>query len=36
MDLAQAATEFAARQASYEASLRTIGSLFQLSLLDFL
>jgi flagellin-like hook-associated protein FlgL len=36
IDFAQAATEFAARQASYEASLRTISNMFRLSLLDFL
>jgi flagellin-like hook-associated protein FlgL len=36
MDLAEAITEFSARQAAYEASLRTIGNMFQLSLLDFL
>ncbi len=36
MDLAVAATQYSARQAAYEASLRTIAGMFRLSLLDFL
>jgi flagellin-like hook-associated protein FlgL len=36
VDFAQAASDFAARQATYEASLRSIAMLFQMSLLDFL
>ena len=36
VDLAVAASQFAARQAAYEASLRTIASMFHLSLLDYL
>ncbi|MHB8951736.1 MAG: flagellar hook-associated protein FlgL [Pirellulaceae bacterium] len=36
VDFAQAASDFAARQATYEASLRSIANLFKLSLLDFL
>ncbi len=36
IDLAEAATQFAARQAAYEASLRTIGNMYRLSLLDYL
>ena len=36
VDMAQAASDFLARQAAYEASLRSIASLHQLSLLDFI
>ncbi len=36
VDFAEAATNFTARQAAYEASLRSIASLYSLSLLDFL
>lgn len=36
IDLAEAASNFAARQAALEASLRTVASMFHLSLLDFL
>jgi flagellin-like hook-associated protein FlgL len=36
VDMAQAASDFIARQAAYEASLRSIASLHQLSLLDFI
>ncbi len=36
VDLAQAASDFAARQASYQASLQTMSSLYRLTLLDFL
>ena len=36
VDMAQAASDFLARQAAYEASLRSIASLYQLSLLDFI
>jgi len=36
VDLAQAASDFLARQSAYEASLRSIASLYTLSLLDFM
>jgi flagellin-like hook-associated protein FlgL len=36
VDLAVAASDFAARQAAYEASLRTTANLYQMTLLDFL
>lgn len=36
VDMAQAASDFIARQAAYEASLRSIASLHSLSLLDFI
>ncbi len=36
VDLAQAASDFAARQASYQASLQTMSNLYRLTLLDFL
>ncbi|MFO7903880.1 MAG: hypothetical protein R6U98_14545, partial [Pirellulaceae bacterium] len=36
VDLAEAVSEFSARRAGYEASLRAIGSMYRLSLLDFL
>jgi flagellar hook-associated protein 3 FlgL len=36
MDLAEAASDFAARQAAYEASLRSVAALYRLSLLDFM
>ncbi len=35
-DFAQAASDFSARQAAYEASLKSIASLYRLTLLDFL
>jgi flagellin-like hook-associated protein FlgL len=36
VDLAEAASDFAARQASYQASLQTMSNLYRLTLLDFL
>jgi len=36
VDMAVAASDFAARQAAYEASLRTIATMFRLSLMDFI
>ncbi|MHB9077103.1 MAG: flagellar hook-associated protein FlgL [Pirellulaceae bacterium] len=36
IDFAQAASDFASRQAIYEATLRSIANLFQMSLLDFM
>jgi len=36
IDLAEAASDYASRQAAYEASLRSIANLYSLSLLDFL
>ena len=36
VDFAQAASDFASRQATYEASLRSIANLFKMSLLDFM
>jgi flagellar hook-associated protein 3 FlgL len=36
VDLAKAASDFAARQASYQASLQTMSNLYRLTLLDFL
>ena len=36
VDFAQAASDFAARQATYEAALRSISNLFKMSLLDFM
>ena len=36
VDFAQAASDFASRQAIYEATLRSIANLFQMSLLDFM
>ncbi|MFW6169871.1 MAG: flagellar hook-associated protein FlgL [Planctomycetota bacterium] len=36
VDLAEAVSEFSSRRAGYEASLRAIGNMYRLSLLDFL
>ncbi|PQO35393.1 flagellar hook-associated protein FlgL [Blastopirellula marina] len=36
VDFVEAASNFAAQQASYQASLQTIGQIYQLSLLDYL
>lgn len=36
VDLAKAVSDFTARRAGYEASLRSIGNMYRLSLLDFL